>query len=131
MGWPHPLPTVDIIIEVGGGIVMIKRKYPPRGWALPGGFVETGETIESAAIREAKEETSLDISLKGQFHTYSAPDRDPRHHTISTVFIAGAEGVPRAADDAADLGIFTRETLPGPIAFDHAEILNDYFDGKY
>ncbi len=129
--WPHPFPTVDIIIEIGGGIILIRRKYPPHGWALPGGFVEVGETIESAAIREAKEETSLDVSLQRQFHTYSSPDRDPRHHTISTVFVAHAEGTPEAADDAANLGIFTRETLPGPIAFDHAEILNDYFEKKY
>lgn len=129
--WPHPLQTVDIIIEIGEGIVMIKRKYPPHGWALPGGFVEVGETIESAAVREAKEETSLDVSLKRQFHTYSDPSRDTRHHTISTVFIAEAKGDPGAADDAADLGIFSRETLPGPIVFDHAEILKDYFEKRY
>jgi ADP-ribose pyrophosphatase YjhB (NUDIX family) len=128
----NPIPTVDIIIELAsGGIVLIKRKNPPSGWALPGGFVDYGESLEEAARREAREETSLEIDLVRQFHTYSRPDRDPRRHTISTVFIARSAGRPRAADDAADLGIFTRESLPLPLAFDHAEILDDYFNQKY
>jgi ADP-ribose pyrophosphatase YjhB (NUDIX family) len=114
----------------GGGIVLIKRKNPPDGWALPGGFVDYGESLEQAAIREAKEETSIDITLTSQFRTYSDPARDPRKHTISTVFLARADGTPVAADDAAAIGIFTRDTLPSPLAFDHETILNDYFNMK-
>jgi ADP-ribose pyrophosphatase YjhB (NUDIX family) len=125
----NPIPTVDIIIEVNSGIVLIRRANPPLGWALPGGFVDIGETLE--AVREAKEETSLDVRLLRQFHAYSDPERDPRHHTISIVFIATAEGTPKAADDAVDIGIFTHETLPDPIAFDHEKILCDYFEKKY
>ena len=124
----NPVPTVDIIIVVEGeGIVLIRRKNEPHGWAIPGGFVDYGESAEDAAIREAKEETSLDVELVTQMGVYSAPDRDPRGHTISTVFIAKARGIPRAADDAADIGIFTKETLPSPLCFDHAAILADYF----
>jgi ADP-ribose pyrophosphatase YjhB (NUDIX family) len=124
----NPFPTVDIIIELDNrGIILIARKNYPFGWALPGGFVDYGESLEDAAIREAKEETGLDIKLIGQFHTYSRPDRDPRHHSISTVYIAKASGTPRAADDAKEVGIFTKGALPAPIAFDHKEILDDYF----
>ncbi len=124
----NPVPTVDIIIDLENrGIVLIRRKNPPVGWALPGGFVDYGESLEEAAIREAREETSLPIELTGQFHTYSDPARDPRQHTISTVFTARTHGVPRAADDAAEIGIFTKDTLPGIIMFDHTEILADYF----
>jgi 8-oxo-dGTP diphosphatase len=124
----NPVPTVDIIIEMDGlGIVLIKRKNPPVGWALPGGFVDYGESLEEAAVREAGEETSLIVELTGQFHTYSNPARDPRQHTISTVFTARADGVPQAADDAAEIGIFMEEDLPELLMFDHAEILADYF----
>ncbi len=124
----NPIPTVDIIIDFENrGIVLIRRKNPPVGWALPGGFVDYGESLEEAAIREAREETSLTIELTGQFHTYSDPARDPRQHNISTVFTARAHGVPTAADDASEIGIFTKDTLPGTIMFDHAEILADYF----
>lgn len=126
-----PVITVDAIIEIQNGILLIKRKNPPPGWAIPGGFVDYGETLEDAVCREAREETSLDIELVRQFHTYSAPDRDPRHHTVSTIFIARATGTPAAADDAMELGIFTKETLPDEIAFDHRDILEDYFSGKY
>lgn len=126
----NPVPTVDIIIESGGGIVLIKRKNPPFGWALPGGFVDYGESFETAARREAKEETGLDVELIRQFHTYSDPDRDPRQHTASTVFIARAEGTPKAGDDAAEARIFTSDDLP-PLAFDHAKILDDYFHKRY
>ncbi|RMG69840.1 MAG: NUDIX hydrolase [Nitrospirae bacterium] len=129
--YKNPLPTVDIIIETPGGIVLIKRKNPPYGWALPGGFVDYGESLEEAALREAKEETGLDIKLIRQFHTYSAPDRDERFHTITTVYIARAEGTPRAADDAKEARVFTRENLPDDIAFDHRDILNDYFNKRY
>jgi ADP-ribose pyrophosphatase YjhB (NUDIX family) len=126
-----PRVTVDIIIECeGSGIVLIKRKNPPFGWALPGGFADYGETLEDAAVREAKEETGLDISLKGQFHTYSEPSRDPRFHTISTVFIAEARGVPDGGDDAEEARIFTCDTIPGQLVFDHGRILRDYFTAR-
>ncbi|MEW6419409.1 MAG: NUDIX hydrolase [Nitrospirota bacterium] len=127
----NPIPTVDIIIEYNRGIVLIKRKNPPEGWALPGGFVDYGESLETAAMREAKEETGLDVELLRQFHTYSDPKRDPRHHTITTVFIAKAEGKAIAGDDAKGIGIFTKGTLPEQIAFDHRDILKDYFTGRY
>ncbi|MGZ3592551.1 MAG: NUDIX domain-containing protein [Syntrophales bacterium] len=127
----NPFPTVDIIIELDGrGILLVSRKNYPFGWAIPGGFVDYGESLEDAAVREAKEETGLDIKLIGQFHTYSRPDRDSRHHSISTVYIAKASGVPHAADDAKEIGIFTKDALPEPIAFDHREILEDYFSFK-
>lgn len=130
-----PFPTVDIIIEIKRedkkeGIVLIKRKNPPHGWALPGGFVDYGESLEQAAVREAKEETSLDIQLKTQLHTYSEPKRDPRQHTISTVYVATARGKPKAQDDAQEIGIFTKEEINFPLAFDHQKILTDYFKQK-
>ena len=109
------------------GIILIKRKNIPQGWALPGGFVDYGESLEAAAVREAKEETGLDIRLIRQLHTYSDPARDPRHHTISTVFLARASGTPAAADDAEEIGIFAEDNLPQPLMFDHREILTDYF----
>ena len=121
------LPTVDVIIEVEEGIVLIKRKNPPYGWALPGGFVDYGESLEEAALREAKEETTLDVELLSQLGAYSDPARDPRQHTISVVFIARASGKPRAADDAAEVRVFGRSSLPEELAFDHGKILQDYF----
>lgn len=124
----NPLLTVDIIIEIEAGIILIERANPPHGWALPGGFVDYGESLEAAAVREAGEETSLDVRLVEQFHTYSDPTRDPRHHTVSTVFIATADGTPRAADDARHLDIFQADSLPANIVFDHRTILADYFD---
>ena len=127
----NPFPTVDIIIEVEGGIVLIERKNPPHGWAIPGGFVDYGETVDTAAVREAKEETGLVVQLTGLLGVYSDPSRDPRSHTISTVFVASAAGRPVADDDAADAGVFTEDTLPGDIAFDHREILRDYFSTRY
>ena len=127
----NPVVTVDAIIEMSGGVILIKRKNPPPGWAIPGGFVDYGETLEEAVIREMKEETCLDINLIRQFHTYSDPARDPRHHTVSTIFIATASGSPQAADDAKDIGIFTKDNLPEDIAFDHRNILEDYFNKKY
>ena len=131
MEYRNPFPTVDIIIEINGGVVLIKRKNPPFGWALPGGFVDYGESLEEAAIRESKEETGLNIKLIRQFHAYSDPGRDPRHHTITVVYIASAQGKPRGKDDAVEAHIFTRSTLPENIAFDHKQILEDYFTGKY
>ena len=128
--YKNPVPTVDIIIELEGGIVLIKRKNPPHGWALPGGFVDYGDSYEHAAVREAKEETSLDVTLIRQFHTYSTPDRDPRHHTASTVFTATADGKPQGSDDALQAKVFNRNNLP-KLVFDHAMIVNDYFSGRY
>lgn len=127
----NPFPTVDIIIEYKDGIILIKRKNPPFGWALPGGFVDYGESLEDAAIREAKEETGLDINLIRQFHTYSDPNRDTRFHTISTVYIAKGEGNLSAGDDAKEAEVFTKNNLPNNIAFDHKKILEDYFTGRY
>ncbi|MGR0481573.1 MAG: NUDIX domain-containing protein [Candidatus Electronema sp. V4] len=126
----NPVPTVDIIIELPQGIVLIERKNPPHGWALPGGFVDYGESFEQAAVREAKEETGLEVTLLRQFHTYSKPDRDKRLHTASTVFIAKAEGEPQGLDDALQAKIFRRDNLP-PLVFDHAQILADYFSRAY
>ncbi len=128
--YKNPIPTVDIIIEMPHGIVLIQRKNPPYGWAIPGGFVDYGESLEHAAIREAEEETSLKVKLIHQFHTYSDPKRDKRFHTISTVFIARAKGKPKAKDDAKAIGIFTEDNLPEPFAFDHKKILEDYFRWK-
>jgi ADP-ribose pyrophosphatase YjhB (NUDIX family) len=126
--YQNPIPTVDIIIKIESkGIVLIKRKNPPYGWAIPGGFVDYGESLEEAALREAKEETNLDVELLKQFHTYSDPKRDPRHHSISTAYIAKGEGVLKAKDDALEIGIFTESNLPEEIAFDHRSILKDYF----
>ncbi|MCX8022163.1 MAG: NUDIX hydrolase [Syntrophorhabdaceae bacterium] len=122
-----PLLTVDVVIRYNGGIVLIERKNPPYGWALPGGFVEVGESLEEAAVREGKEETSLDIRLIEQFHAYSRPDRDPRFHTVSVVFIGDGTGNLKARDDAKKARIFSKENLPEDIAFDHRRILSDYF----
>lgn len=130
--YQNPIPTVDIIIEVESkGIVLIKRKNPPYGWAIPGGFVDYGESLEEAAIREAKEETNLAVKLIRQFHTYSNPQRDPRHHSISTVYIAKAKGKLKAKDDAVEIGTFVESNLPEEIAFDHRSILKDYFKRVY
>ncbi len=126
-----PRVTVDIIIELDQrGIVLIERKNPPRGWALPGGFVDYGESLEKAAMREAREETSLDVLLVEQFYTYSDPKRDPRHHTISTVFIARSSGTPIGRDDAKRARVFTEADLPADLAFDHTQIIREYITYK-
>jgi 8-oxo-dGTP diphosphatase len=126
-----PVPTVDLIIETTGpdgraGIVLIDRRNPPPGWALPGGFVDYGESLEQAAVREAAEETGLEVELLGQFHTYSDPERDPRRHTITTVFLARGRGRLRAGDDAARARVFDPSDLPEQVAFDHRRIIEDY-----
>jgi 8-oxo-dGTP diphosphatase len=126
----NPFPTVDIIIEINGGIVLIERRNPPFGWALPGGFVDYGESLEEAAVREAREETSLVISNLRLLGCYSDPLRDERMHTISTVFMAKGEGKAEASDDAANLAIFSMDLLPRSLCFDHAKILADYAHKK-
>ena len=122
----NPFPTVDIIIEFESGIILIERKNKPFGWALPGGFVDYGESLESAAVREAREETSLEISNLRLLGCYSDPARDDRMHTISSVYIATGRGIPLAADDALNLAIFSLDSLPERLCFDHARILTDY-----
>lgn len=129
----NPVPTADVIVEMpGGGIVLIRRKNPPHGWALPGGFVDYGESLESCAVREAKEEIGLDVEIVHPLGTYSDPARDARRHTITTVYVVRPRGAARltAADDAVDARVFTPDTLPSPIVFDHAKILEDYFRWK-
>lgn len=127
MVYKNPYPAVDVVIELPEGIVLVKRKNPPFGWALPGGFVNYGESVEVAAAREALEEVGLKIRLKGLLGVYSDPKRDPRYHVISVAFVAEADGEPKAGDDAAEVGIFTQENLPSPLVFDHKKILKDYF----
>jgi 8-oxo-dGTP diphosphatase len=122
----NPFPTVDIIIEINGGIVLVERRNQPHGWALPGGFVEYGESLEDAARREAWEETSLEVTGLRLLGCYSDPSRDCRMHTISAVFIAHGHGVPCAADDAANLAVFRLNDVPEQLCFDHARILADY-----
>jgi ADP-ribose pyrophosphatase YjhB (NUDIX family) len=128
--YKNPIPTVDIIIELDNDIVLIERKNPPFGWAIPGGFIDYGESAEQAAVREAKEETCLDVALVHLLGVYSEPDRDPRFHTISTVFVAQGKGTPQAANDAQRIGLFRKEILPDELAFDHAHILHDYYAWK-
>jgi 8-oxo-dGTP diphosphatase len=121
-----PSPTVDVVISLPGDrVVLVRRKYPPPGWALPGGFVDEGETLESAAVREAREETGLDVTLVDLLYVYSDPRRDPRRHTVSAVFLGRADGAPAGGDDAAEARAFPWADLPAPVAFDHGEILGD------
>ncbi len=127
----NPIPTVDIIIEHEGGIVLIERKNPPHGWALPGGFIDYGESAEAAAVREAKEETGLELESLRQFHVYSDPRRDCRMHTMTTVFVARGAGALAAGDDAANADVFGRSALPDEMAFDHRTILEDYFAERW
>jgi len=127
----NPVPTVDIIIERQGGIVLIERRNPPPGWALPGGFIDRGESAEDAAVREAREETGLTLVDLHQFHVYSDPARDPRLHTITTVFVARGSGNLSAGDDAAGARVFDPAGLPGDVAFDHREIITDYISGRW
>lgn len=126
--YKNPLPTVDIIIELGNGIVLIERRNEPKGWALPGGFVDYGETLEDAAIREALEETSLSITELRLHGCYSDPARDSRRHTISTVFIAKGEGLPKAGDDAAGIAVFRKDSIPSGLCFDHDRIIKEYLE---
>jgi len=130
----RPLVTADMIItrhDDRTRVVLVRRRNPPEGWALPGGFVELGETVEQAAAREALEETGLTVVNARQFHVYSDPARDPRSHTISVVFAGEASGDPVGGDDAAEARWFASDGLPAPIAFDHQLILRDFFSGRY
>jgi 8-oxo-dGTP diphosphatase len=123
----NPRPTVDVVIETDGGIVLVRRRNPPHGWALPGGFVDEGERVAAAARREAKEETGLDVELSDLLGVYSDPARDPRGIlTISTVFVGRASGAPEGGDDAAEARVFPLDALPPEIVFDHATIIEDY-----
>jgi 8-oxo-dGTP diphosphatase len=125
-----PALAADAIIELidrpQRPIVLIERANPPFGWAVPGGFVDVGETLEQAAVREAKEETGLNVRLTGLLGIYSDPRRDPRGHTVTVVYVAEASGTPKAADDAKTCRICMLESLPAPLAFDHALVLDDY-----
>jgi len=120
-----PAPTVDVIIEVPGGIVLVERRFEPLGWALPGGFVDAGEWVYDAARREAREETSLEVEITDLLGVYSDPSRDARRHTVSTVFIGRAGGQPQPGDDAKNIAVFAPDRLPA-LVFDHALILSDY-----
>jgi 8-oxo-dGTP diphosphatase len=121
-----PPLAADVIVEIGNQIVLIERKNFPFGWAIPGGFVDFGETVEQAAVREAHEEISLEVELCALLGVYSRPDRDPRGQTVTVVYIGRATGCPVASDDAQKAGMFDPATPPSPLAFDHAEILADY-----
>jgi 8-oxo-dGTP diphosphatase len=122
----NPAPTVDVVIALPGDrVVLVARRFPPLGWALPGGFVDEGETVEAAAVREAREETGLAVTLTDLLGVYSDPRRDARRHTMSTVFLGRASGVPAGGDDAAEARAFAWSALPAPLCFDHAEILAD------
>jgi len=125
-----PLIAVDAIIELTDKperpIILIERKNPPYGWAIPGGFVDVGERLEVAAIREAKEEVCLDVKLIALLGMYSDPARDDRGHTVTAVYVAQAQGEPKAADDAKNLAIFNLDNLPDKLAFDHKQVLEDY-----
>ena len=121
-----PPVAADVIIEIGDRIVFIERRNDPPGWALPGGFVELGETVEQAAVREALEETSLEVRLTELLGVYSRPDRDPRGQTIGVVYIGSASGEPHGQDDAREARLFLPTHPPAPLAFDHATIVADY-----
>ena len=121
-----PPLAADVIAEIGDKIALIERKNFPYGWALPGGFVEIGETVEQAAVREAREETSLEVELRALLGVYSRPDRDPRGQTVTIVYIGRATGTPEARDDAKGIALFDPRHPPSPLAFDHAEIIADY-----
>ena len=129
VAYRNPAPTTDVIIhDPARGIVLVERANEPRGFALPGGFVDEGEAVEDAAVREMREETSLDVRLTGLLGVYSRPDRDPRRHTLSVVYVGEARDAEAlcAGDDARAAAFYALDALPSPIVFDHAEIIEDF-----
>ncbi len=122
----NPYPTVDVVLEAEGGIVLIERAHEPKGWALPGGFIDYGEAPADAARREVMEETGLAVELTELLFVYGAPDRDPRQHNLSVVYVGRADGEPKGGDDAARAGVYALDALPSPLCFDHAQIIADY-----
>jgi 8-oxo-dGTP diphosphatase len=129
---PAPRPTVDAIVHrPGRGVLLVRRRNPPPGWALPGGFVDPGESCEDAVVRETLEETGLRVVRRRQFHVYSDPGRDPRVFTVGVVFVVEADGEPQAGDDAADARFFPLDALPDAVAFDHRRILEDFRENRY
>lgn len=124
----NPYPTVDLLIARGDSILLVRRAHEPLGWALPGGFVDVGETVAAAAVREAKEETGLDVRIEALLHVYSDPRRDPRRHTMTVAFVAHADGTPEGGDDAAEARFFPLDALPSPIVFDHSRIISDFLN---
>ncbi|MFW5925512.1 MAG: NUDIX domain-containing protein [Myxococcota bacterium] len=126
----NPYPTVDVVVEIDGGVVFVERGNEPHGWALPGGFVDYGERLEDAARREVREETALEVELTALLGVYSDPSRDPRQHNLSVVYVGRAEGTPQGGDDAARAVVFDPEHPPSPLCFDHAQILADYLQFK-
>ncbi len=123
----NPLPTVDVIVSYRNGIVLIKRKNPPFGWAIPGGFIDYGESATTAGIREIREETGLVVDNLELFDVKSDPSRDPRFHTITTIYSAVGTGILTAGDDASEAAVFDLSDLPDKIAFDHRDVLKKYF----
>lgn len=124
--YKNPSPTADVIVEIGGKVLLIRRGNPPYGWAIPGGFIDYGESAEDAAVREIREETGIEVENLRQFGVYSDPARDPRFHTLTVVFTATSTGTPLAGDDAAEARLFDLDALPDDLAFDHGRILEDY-----
>jgi ADP-ribose pyrophosphatase YjhB (NUDIX family) len=122
----NPRIAVDVVVDIAGKILLVRRRNPPYGWALPGGYIEYGESAEDAAVREVSEEAGIEITGLAQFRVYSDPARDPRHHVITIVFTASSTNTPAAGDDAADVGLFDPRDFPSPLAFDHGRILEDY-----
>ena len=126
----NPKVAVDVIVDIGGKVLLVKRRNPPYGWALPGGYIEYGESAEDAAVRELREEAGIGLDRLAQFHTYSDQARDPRSHIITIVFTATSAETPVAGDDAAEAGLFGERELPSLLAFDHGRILTDYFRSR-
>jgi len=129
----NPALAVDVVIhDPELGVALIERANTPRGFALPGGFVDVGESVENAAVREMREETGLDVELTGLLGVYSRPDRDPRGHTVAVVFTGRAKdpAALQAGDDARRAAFYPLAALPEGLVFDHAEILHDFMQAQ-